>query len=291
MWIDLSDDSTTSSPSPTASRLNTDTYVIRETEKPEPVNVTCSSDTIVTSTKATKRRRSRVLQTLRRLVCTHPKKYIKSISRFKFNQNYYSNTYSVEVMESAAQAPISVMPTNDNDMSQPSVDEEEKTVEEEEVKSIENPTVFDDKLEESNSGETEDSLSLRLPDDFAIRYSSLPNLTSPSLDQVVEEKVKQEESKEDVWDLTSEKNPVILTARNAEVFSYLESQRAHLEARIGTEALLNVYNLVSELESKNDDETLNYGDFQKILGNGNEDLIDDIVQLVVADQFFTIDQT
>ncbi len=33
-----------------------------------------------------------------------------------------------------------------------------------------------------------------------------------------------------------------------------------------------------------DDDQLDYRDFQKILGKGNEDLIDDIIQLVVADQ-------
>ena len=39
------------------------------------------------------------------------------------------------------------------------------------------------------------------------------------------------------------------------------------------------------LEETEDDQ-LDYRDFQKILGKGNEDLIDDIIQLVVADQFF-----
>jgi len=69
------------------------------------------------------------------------------------------------------------------------------------------------------------------------------------------------------------------------IFSYLESQRAYLEQRIGVNRLLKVYNLVSSLDSGDDDQ-LDYRDFQKILGRGNEDLIDDIVQLVVADQFF-----
>lgn len=69
------------------------------------------------------------------------------------------------------------------------------------------------------------------------------------------------------------------------IFSYLESQRAYLEKRIGVDRLLKVYNLVSSLDNADDDQ-LDYTDFQKVLGRGNEDLIDDIIQLVVADQFF-----
>ena len=77
---------------------------------------------------------------------------------------------------------------------------------------------------------------------------------------------------------------------NIETFSFWEAQRAYLESRIGIESFLNVYRLVADLEEKSVDEKLDYSDFQKILGRGNEDLIDNIIQLVVADNFFNVDQ-
>ena len=52
-----------------------------------------------------------------------------------------------------------------------------------------------------------------------------------------------------------------------------------------------MYRLVADLEQKSVDEKLDYRDFQNILGPGNEDLIDNIIQLVVADSFFNVDQT
>ena len=83
----------------------------------------------------------------------------------------------------------------------------------------------------------------------------------------------------------------ILLNTNSEIFSYLESQRVYLESRIGVDSLLKVYHLVADLEEKGVDDRLDYSDFQKILGHGNEDLIDDIIQLVVADTFFNADQS
>ena len=77
---------------------------------------------------------------------------------------------------------------------------------------------------------------------------------------------------------------------NFGMFSFWEAQRAYLESRIGIEALLKVYRLVADLEQRSVDEKLDCSDFQKILGRGNEDLIDNIIQLVVADNFFNIDQ-
>ena len=100
---------------------------------------------------------------------------------------------------------------------------------------------------------------------------------------------------EDVWGFnsstnSSEINSKAFTNTGVTTHSNLEIQRANLETRIGVEALLKVYNLVLELEQKNDDDKLDCTDFQQILGSGNEDLIDDIIQLVVADQFFNINQ-
>ena len=77
---------------------------------------------------------------------------------------------------------------------------------------------------------------------------------------------------------------------NLGTFSFWEAQRAYLESRIGIESLIKVYRLVADLEERSVDERLDYSDFQKILGRGNEDLIDNIIQLVIADNFFNIDQ-
>ena len=43
--------------------------------------------------------------------------------------------------------------------------------------------------------------------------------------------------------------------------------------------------MISKLE-QSDDEKIDYTTLTRVLGKGNEDLIDDIIQLVVADQFF-----
>ena len=83
----------------------------------------------------------------------------------------------------------------------------------------------------------------------------------------------------------------VLSKSKSETFSFVEAQRAYLESRIGIEILLKVYRLVADLEQKSVDEKLDYRDFQNILGPGNEDLIDNIIQLVVADSFFNVDQT
>jgi hypothetical protein len=69
------------------------------------------------------------------------------------------------------------------------------------------------------------------------------------------------------------------------IFSYLECQRATLEERIGVNTLLKVYKMISKLE-QSEDERIDYSDLTRVLGKGNEELIDDIIQLVVADTFF-----
>ena len=92
----------------------------------------------------------------------------------------------------------------------------------------------------------------------------------------------------DSWGNDTEK--VSSSHSNLDKSSFWEAQRAYLESRIGIESLLKVYRLVADLEEKPVDEKLDYSDFQKILGRGNEDLIDNIIQLVVADNFFNVDQ-
>ena len=48
---------------------------------------------------------------------------------------------------------------------------------------------------------------------------------------------------------------------------------------------MKVYKMIAKLE-QSDDEKIDCSDLIHILGKGNEELIDDIIQLVVADQFF-----
>ena len=70
------------------------------------------------------------------------------------------------------------------------------------------------------------------------------------------------------------------------IFAYLESQRVVLEEKIGVGTLLKVYKMVAKLDKSDDERIIDYSDLIKVLGKGNEELIDDIIQLVVADQFF-----
>ena len=152
------------------------------------------------------------------------------------------------------------------------------------------------------------------------RAKSLHSDVSEKRSKTSEESSSSSPSNEEIWHLTDGGKEHILkyTANNEDSFtanliesetftndlekevssphtdsatsSFLEAQRAYLESRIGIESLLKVYRLVAELEEKSVDEKLDYSDFQKILGRGNEDLIDNIIQLVVADNFFNLDQ-
>ena len=74
-------------------------------------------------------------------------------------------------------------------------------------------------------------------------------------------------------------------ASKSNIFAFLESQWAVLEEKIGITTLMKVYKMIAKLE-QSDDEKIDYSDLIRILGKGNEELIDDIIQLVVADQFF-----
>ena len=74
-------------------------------------------------------------------------------------------------------------------------------------------------------------------------------------------------------------------ASSSNIFAFLESQRAVLEEKIGITTLMKVYKMMATLE-QSDDEKIDHSDLIPILGKGNEELIDDISQLVVADQFF-----
>ena len=58
-----------------------------------------------------------------------------------------------------------------------------------------------------------------------------------------------------------------------------------MEEKIGITTLMKVYKMIAKLE-QSDDEKIDCSDLIHILGKGNEELIDDIIQLVVADQFF-----
>ena len=84
---------------------------------------------------------------------------------------------------------------------------------------------------------------------------------------------------DDMWHETMD------PTQQSDIFAFLESQRAVLEEKIGTGTLLKVYKMINRLD-KNESERIDYADLINILGKGNEELIDDIIQLVVADQFF-----
>ena len=88
------------------------------------------------------------------------------------------------------------------------------------------------------------------------------------------------EENEDFW-----YHETLDPTQQSDIFAFLESQRAVLEEKIGTGTLLKVYKMINRLD-KNESERIDYADLIKILGKGNEELIDDIIQLVVADQFF-----
>lgn len=92
---------------------------------------------------------------------------------------------------------------------------------------------------------------------------------------------KKQDNDNDMWNDNFEPDPISTT----NIFAYLESQRAVLEEKIGIVTLLKVYKAIAKLEQSENDK-IDYEDLIKILGKGNEELIDDIIQLVVADQFF-----
>jgi hypothetical protein len=69
--------------------------------------------------------------------------------------------------------------------------------------------------------------------------------------------------------------------------SFLEEQRVRLETRLGVDKLLRVYRLVQTFEERGSDEdVLDCSHLTAVLGPGNEALIDEIIQLVVADNNF-----
>ena len=87
---------------------------------------------------------------------------------------------------------------------------------------------------------------------------------------------------DDIW---HEEMPTLDPVANSNIFAFLENQRAVLEDKVGVVTLLKIYKMIARVE-QSEDERINYSDLIKVLGKGNEDLIDDIIQLVVADQFF-----
>jgi len=96
-------------------------------------------------------------------------------------------------------------------------------------------------------------------------------------------RAQNEDDEDEVWHESFVNKDPATPATN--IFAYLENQRATLEEKIGVGTLLKVYKMVAKLE-QSDEERIDYSDLIKILGKGNEELIDDIIQLVVADQFF-----
>eukprot|EP00095_Tigriopus_kingsejongensis_P006276 snap_masked-scaffold990_size72856-processed-gene-0.7 protein:Tk06276 transcript:snap_masked-scaffold990_size72856-processed-gene-0.7-mRNA-1 annotation:"hypothetical protein BRAFLDRAFT_204870" len=103
-----------------------------------------------------------------------------------------------------------------------------------------------------------------------------------SVDEVVE--ISRSSPEEDLSDLilieiSDDSRP------SSHSHGYLEEQRARLEALVGVPTLIQVYNLIWALQSS-EDEQVDYADLKAILGPAKEHLIDDIIQLVVADNVF-----
>ena len=110
-----------------------------------------------------------------------------------------------------------------------------------------------------------------LPDISVVDFSSPDHQSNDKAAELEpEEKEVQDENQEE--DL-----------RN--IHAYLEEQRVMLEARVGLDKLLLVYNLIANVEERSEDR-LDYSTIAAILGEENRGLIDEIIQLVVADNFF-----
>ena len=116
--------------------------------------------------------------------------------------------------------------------------------------------------------------SFNYSDDFELD-STIPSPTKKSVFGISDD--------EDMW---HESLPTIADPNSSpNIFAFLEGQRAVLEEKIGITTLMKVYKMIAKLEQA-EDERIDYLDLVGILGKGNEELIDDIIQLVVADQFF-----
>ncbi len=72
------------------------------------------------------------------------------------------------------------------------------------------------------------------------------------------------------------------------IHSCLEEQRARLESHLGLPKLMAAYRLVSEAGEEAEDEggEVDHDTLCRLLGKENAHLIDDIIQLVVADSIF-----
>ena len=64
--------------------------------------------------------------------------------------------------------------------------------------------------------------------------------------------------------------------------------RCSLEAKVGTQRLVQAYQFLTEFDRGNLEDTLNYSKLVKILGdcNNTDNIIDEIFQLVLSDQIF-----
>ena len=120
-------------------------------------------------------------------------------------------------------------------------------------------------------------LSFNYSDDFELD-STIPSPTKKSVFDLSDDEGE-------MWQENLPATELQDLASSSNIFAFLESQRAVLEEKIGITTLMKVYKMIAKLE-QSDDEKIDYSDLIRILGKGNEELIDDIIQLVVADQFF-----
>ena len=142
----------------------------------------------------------------------------------------------------------------------------------------------EDEVQENSAPEAEEQISaqrvplsrrtLSAPDIFANNNQLFLTAISERDEEGAEEAAAEEKGDED------EEDP-------CQIHGYLEEQRAFLEEKLGLDKLLAVYNLIADVESSEDcGEQVDYSTLCSLLGTEGSRYIDDIIQLVVADNFF-----
>ena len=98
----------------------------------------------------------------------------------------------------------------------------------------------------------------------------------------LEKAIKDENGEDDdVWHLDSEGE--VSSVHSGDLYSWLESERYYLERLLGQQKLFSAYNIVSQLD---DDDECAWNKILELVGHKKQDLVDRIIQFVVADSFY-----
>ena len=94
------------------------------------------------------------------------------------------------------------------------------------------------------------------------------------------------EDVEGVWHLDNDGSKV--ASEELDLAAWLETERRALEQLLGEEKLVRLYQVVTMMEGDGDEEDLETGwqEVARVVGNGGEDLVDRVIQLVMADTHF-----